>query len=82
MIGEDPDLETDETFTRDHRQEEEMEASKEEVLETKGDEVEKEVAIEITFVGATPVRGEVKAEEGTVMIIKIDLQIGMNMLTW
>ena len=38
MIGEDPDLETDETFTRDHRQEEEMEASKEEVLEKKGEE--------------------------------------------
>ena len=80
QIGEDPDREENENFIPDLFQEGEMKANREEVFEMKGDGAEIEVTIEITLIGVTLAREEVKAEDGSTETEKKDLRIGMNML--
>ena len=58
-----------------------MEANRREVLEMKGEEVEIEVAMRIILIGATLVRGEVRAEEGSTETDQKALKTGMNMST-
>ena len=72
--GEDPGLEEEENVIPDHFQEGEKEVS-----EMKGEEAKTGVAIGLILIGATLVRGEVRAEEGSTETDKKDLKTGMNM---
>ena len=72
--GEDPGLEEEENVIPDHFQEGEKEVS-----EMKGEEAKTGVAIGLILIGATLVRGEVRAEESSTETDKKDLKTGMNM---
>ena len=77
--GEDPGLEAEENVIPEYFQEGEKEVDRREVSEMKGEEAKTGVAIGLILIGATLVRGEVRAEEGSTETDKKDLKTGMNM---